>query len=392
MKTQKIIHIYCRAYDSHFPSKDSPYYYLAGWSSLQARSTIRYTDKYTVEIWRSEKEITTVVDKEIEGVKCRLFPLSNQGIKNILPITLLRELYREANTNCILINLHQIHNRNSYIIAYLFRNFPIVSHHHGEVPPIYRKATKLLHATVHNVKFILEKMVLKWIDCFSVISKVEKEYLEKIVDSDRIILEAGRVLFNGWKPIDKKEARAKLGIAENKKVIMYVGKYYKLKGVDVLLEIYENLKRKYNLELILIGGSSSDPLYRSVKLAGARDFGRLPHHELPLYYSAADVYLAPALEGTWVSFGGLSTAVIEALACNIPVVTTQLIHFPTNEWRKVGQIPKDRDDVVKCVSEILENPSSYRNCRSIAKKYYDLEKISRRTIKIYDMLFDKYYS
>ena len=120
MKTKKIIHIYCRAYDSHFPSKDSPYYYLAGWSSLQARSTIRYTDKYTVEIWRPEKEISTVVDKEIEGVKCRLFPLSNQGIKNILPVALLRELYREANTNCILINLHQIHNRNSYIIAYLF--------------------------------------------------------------------------------------------------------------------------------------------------------------------------------------------------------------------------------------------------------------------------------
>ena len=174
-------------------------------------------------------------------------------------------------------------------------------------------------------------------------------------------------------------------------MIIYVGKYYSLKGVDSILEIYPLLKKMYDLELLLIGGSASDPLYGLVKSLGIRHFGRLAHDELPLFYSAADLYLAPAFAGTWVPFGGLSTAIIEALACNIPVVTKQLIHFPTDEWSKVGLIPKDKNDVVNCISQIFENPSAYANCREVARKYYDLAGIMNRTIMIYDNLFEQYY-
>ena len=57
----------------------------------------------------------------------------------------------------------------------------------------------------------------------------------------------------------------------------------------------------------------------------------------------------------------------------------------------MGLIPKDKNDVVNCISQIFENPSAYANCREVARKYYDLAGIMNRTIMIYDNLFEQYY-
>lgn len=393
MKRKKIIHIYYRAYGPFFPPKSSPYYYLNGWSSLIARYTLRHTNEFVIENWRPEKEVNKIIEKEIQGIKCKLFPFSRiRG--NAISFAILKALRKEAKRHHILINLHCVHHLDTYIIAMLFRKYPLVIHHHGDTPPIYKESRSFYKFILHKLQTILEKRILKFVDYFSVVSKLEMGYLRRVTqDSRKVALEAARVYFDEWKPIDKEKARAMLGIPKNKKVLIYVGKYHKLKGVDIILKTYNYLRNMYDVELIMIGGAPCDPLYEAVKSAGVREYGYIPHESLPIYYSAADVYLLPSFDKKLcVNFGGITTAVIEALACNVPVVTRQLIHFPSNEWNKVGRIPRNENEVFKYVKEIFDAPQKFKDCRKVAQKYYDASKIMKNTINTYNKLFKMYYN
>jgi glycosyltransferase involved in cell wall biosynthesis len=236
----------------------------------------------------------------------------------------------------------------------------------------------------------VDRKVLSWVDHFSVIAKTEKEYLAQVVGENRVVLEQGRKHFKEWQPLDKNKARKKLGIDSKKKVLMYIGSYYKLKGVDHLIEAFQVLKKKYEIELLVIGGLPQDPLYEDLKNSGAIDYGRIPNDQLIWYFSAADIYCAPAIEGAWIKYGGLSTSIIEALACNVPVVSKQLLNFPKEEWKKVGEVPESPEDVIPSIEKILKYPGKY-SPRETAKKYYDFEPILKGNINVYDRLFSKYY-
>lgn len=387
MKKRKIIHIEHRAYGSYFPKEDSEYYYLAGWSSAVARQTVKYTNRYTIGNWRPEREIKKPIFREVQGIICRLFPpMRRKRFKDWSP-TMLRELRRQVKKNEILIHHSSIHSNSLYLIASIFRNTPIVAQHHGDSSPLIRFKQNRKISTL--LSYSIERICLKNIDHFFVLRKSEMEFLSKFVPKSRISVQTMGVDFEEFKPVDKVLARQKLGLPLNKKIILYVGKFYKLKSVDIILKTFQELKRKYyDIELILIGGYSTDHLYDDVRSSGARFYGYLPHNELPLYFSAADVYLLPAFSK---KYAGIDVAAIESLACGTPIVSTTLEDFPTNEWKKLGKIPRDEKDTVRCVSEMLANAKPFKNCREAAKKYYDWKNIIRRTVEVYDRLFEKYY-
>lgn len=386
MKKRKIVHIGRRAYDSYFPSKDSPYYYLAGWSSAVARQTLKYTDRYTIENWRPEREVNKPVTREVQGIMCRLFPAVSIKSFGDWSLSMLKELASQTKEYEILIHHSSIHSYSLYVIASIFKDTPIVAQHHGDSPLSVRYNNKRKLRTL--VSRFIEGKSLRYVDHFFVLRKSEMDYLSKYVSKSRLTLQTMGVDFDDFRPIDKMLARRQLGLPADKKVMLYVGKFYRLKGVDIILSVFEELKQKHSLELVLIGGFSSNELYDEVRSSGARFFGYLPHNELAAYFSAADIYLLPAFSK---AYAGIDVAAIESLACNVPVVSTTLEDFPTEEWQKLGKTPKNKSDVVECVSEIFENPSHYRSCREVAKKYYEWKRIISNTTKIYDMLFDKYY-
>jgi len=386
MKERKIIHIEYRAYGAFFPKKESAYYYLAGWSSSIARQTLKWTRRYKVENWRPEREVKKPIVREVQDITCRIFPAT--GLKRLRDLSpaMLAELRRQKKMHEILIHHSSIHRTSLCFISTIFRKIPIVAQQHGDLPSLmrFRQSKKLSTLLAH----LIEKSTLRNIDHFFVLRRSEMEFLSRSLDNPHVTIQTMGVDFDEFKPLDKKSSRKKLGFSEDKKIMLYVGKFYKLKGVDIMLKTFRELKRKYNIELVLIGGSLNDQLYDDVKLSGARFYGYLPHDELGLYYSAADVYLLPAFSK---KYAGHDVAAIESLACGTPIVSTTLKDHPSAEWRKLGIIPKDEKDVTRCVADVLENPKSFVDCRKIAKKYYDWKEIMQKTLEVYDMLFEKYY-
>ena len=101
--------------------------------------------------------------------------------------------------------------------------------------------------------------------------------------------------------------------------LLYAGRVSKDKNIDFLLDTYRLLiKWRPAVNLIVVG----DGPHLDAVRAAARTLprivcvGRVPHAELPKYYSAADLFVFPSTTDT---FG---QAVFEALACGLPAMVS----------------------------------------------------------------------
>ena len=130
-----------------------------------------------------------------------------------------------------------------------------------------------------------------------------------------------------FRPVDKADARKRLGFNAKEKIVLYVGRFAALKGIDRLLKAMTHLHDLQDLKLVIIGGDGAGaPEYIEFqKLSSELDIndkiffaGRLEQDELPQYYSAADLLAVPSYHE---SFGLVA---LEALACGTPVVATEV--------------------------------------------------------------------
>jgi D-inositol-3-phosphate glycosyltransferase len=125
-----------------------------------------------------------------------------------------------------------------------------------------------------------------------------------------------------FKPMDRAAARQRLGFDENESIVLYVGRFDPIKGIDRLLEAATHLRHHRRLRLVIIGGDGPDtPEYKNLqkmtRQLGIHNtvtfVGRIEQKFLPPYYSAADVLVVPSyLVG------------LESLACGTPVVANDV--------------------------------------------------------------------
>jgi len=103
-------------------------------------------------------------------------------------------------------------------------------------------------------------------------------------------------------------------LPDNAKIVLYVGRYGRYKGLNYLLEAFRMLPDNYYL--VLIGGEPSDKYDTDHVL----QLGPIPHEQLPYYYNACDVFVLPSID-RGEAFGLVG---LEALACDVPIITTDL--------------------------------------------------------------------
>jgi D-inositol-3-phosphate glycosyltransferase len=135
------------------------------------------------------------------------------------------------------------------------------------------------------------------------------------------------VNLNLFCPLDKIASRKQLGFAQDESVVLFVGRFAPLKGIDRLLEAMAHLKHHRRLRLVIVGGDgNSTPesqrlqeLSRQLSIQDSITFaGRIEQYRLPPYYSAADVLVVPS---HYESFGLVA---LESLASGTPVVATRV--------------------------------------------------------------------
>jgi D-inositol-3-phosphate glycosyltransferase len=180
-----------------------------------------------------------------------------------------------------------------------------------------------------ELRITTEKHLAAHCDRILAASEREKEHLIRFcgVPRETVGVVPCGVDLERFRPVGKARAREQLGLDPDEPVLLYVGRFAALKGIDRLLETTAHLKRNRDLRLLVVGGDGektpeSQELKSLSRRFGILDrvtfTGRVDHEDMPLYYSAADVL---ALPSHYESFGLVA---LESLACGTPVVTTRV--------------------------------------------------------------------
>jgi glycosyltransferase involved in cell wall biosynthesis len=131
-----------------------------------------------------------------------------------------------------------------------------------------------------------------------------------------------------FKPINKNVARIALGLHRDDVVLISVGGLVERKGYHRVIEIMPELTAAFpTLRLLIVGGATAegnnrDQLEQQVKdlgmAANVQFLGPKPHDKLADVLSAADVFVLATSNEGWAN------VFLEAMACGLPVVTTDV--------------------------------------------------------------------
>jgi D-inositol-3-phosphate glycosyltransferase len=147
-------------------------------------------------------------------------------------------------------------------------------------------------------------------------------------DPERVFIVPPGVDLATFQPMERADARREIGYG-NDRLLLFVGRLERLKGVEIAIRALALLRdrRHDDVRLLILGEDShegdeseKDRLKAIAAEAGVRDrvdfVGSVAHHELPYFYSAADVCVMPSYSE---SFGLVA---LEAQACGCPVVAS----------------------------------------------------------------------
>lgn len=114
------------------------------------------------------------------------------------------------------------------------------------------------------------------------------------------------------------EIKNNLGIKKKSKVILFVGRFVDLKGIDILLNSLVDIKTE-EITVLIVGGKEKAEylkIVKNIKKAEIIFKNFQSKSEIEKYYRIADLFVFPTRQDVW----GL--VVNEALSFGVPVITT----------------------------------------------------------------------
>jgi len=264
----------------------------------------------------------------------------------------------------------------------------------------------IIISSIHSEYFggILREKLLKWTDRFcNITTIVSKGAAERMIDLKVVSKNKLKVIYNGIDlenfPFRKLEARTKirkeLNIEENKKILISVGRLHEAKGCPYLIKAMKILKEKYPHILLIVLGEGPEgkkieeqikelKLEKNILLLGQKE-------NISEYLNASDVFVMPSL------WEGLPIALLEAMACGLPVVAT-----------RVGGVPEVVEDGKSSFLVELKNPRGLaekiiktlemseeerkkmgEHGRKIVEKKFSIEQMVKEYENLYQELLEK---
>jgi len=191
---------------------------------------------------------------------------------------------------------------------------------------------------------------------------------------------------NKFRVMARQEARQQLGLDEDKRYLLYVGRLVAVKGLDLLLDAFAQLTQKWrDVELLLIGdGAEREALKHQATALGIRDkvhfVGAQPHERVVLWMNAGDVFCLPSHKE------GLPTVLLEALACGTPIVATSVGGIPEIVAEgQVGRLVRSRDpkEMAACIEEVMETRWDRQRLRDYVAERFSFDVVTKKLLEMY---------
>ncbi len=202
----------------------------------------------------------------------------------------------------------------------------------------------------------------------AVCQALKDRLVELGIPTDRV-----RVLRNGvdlarFRPVDRAEARAALGLPPEPHLLVSVGQLIERKGHDLVIGALAELP---GVHLAIAGNGPLRPALEAqaaaLGVAGrVRFLGAVPHDRLRLVYGAADVsVLASSREG-WAN------VLLESMACGTPVVASAVWGTPEVVAEPAaGMLMPERSaaGAAAAIRRLLDDPPPSAATRTYAEQF-----------------------
>jgi glycosyltransferase involved in cell wall biosynthesis len=251
---------------------------------------------------------------------------------------------------------------------------------HDALERIYRKVDALIVHAENNKK--------EFVSTFEV--NPEKIY---------VIPHGSNDLFYTDKRMSKEVAKEQLGLFRGKKVILFFGLIKRYKGLEHLIEAFQEVKERLDNVILLIVGKiyDGDPegfkFYSDLirELRGREDILCVDDYilleKIALYFCASDVVVLPYIRNY------TSGILLSAYAAGRPVVVTDTGSLKEGvEVGKSGFVvpPKDTKALAAAIVETIKNRNQNdemgRYAKSLAENKYSWSSVASKTIALYRLL------
>ncbi len=299
-----------------------------------------------------------------------------------------------------------ISRRNKYALSHNFdvvhimgANLPLLDQYF--LKPLTKKLPVVL--TVHDVMPHYKRFVSK--DSFMrrnlriphrLIVHFEngKEQLMKRweIDSDKIdVIPHGLIPVKNMLSIS--DARRKLDLPENKKILLFFGSIRPNKGLDVLLETMSEIVKKNPDILLVIAGAlprdmSFQPFQNLIVKLNLNEHIKtfiefIPDEEVDLFFTASDLVVLP-----YKNFESQSGVLLRACSHKKPIVASNvgaMSEIVSSD--RIGELaePDNVKSLALAIEKVLKNPDVYlsRYNPGLGDKY-NWENIGKLTLRCYE--------
>ena len=169
--------------------------------------------------------------------------------------------------------------------------------------------------------------------------------------------------------------------------------FHRYKGLEYLLKALKIVKKEIPAVKLIVGGKGVlmekyKKTAASLGLGETVEFhGFIPDNKITEYYTRANIFILPSTSSVQEGFGIVA---LEAMACQTPVISTEIVGIAADlKESKSGIIipPKNVDKLADAIIKLLTDKASTKkmgiNGRKLVEKKYTWKKIAEMTEKVY---------
>jgi len=342
---------------------------------------------YTSDVKDFDSRLNTNPFKVVDGIMVHYYPnLAMMPVKKLkLFITPQLVSYARKDVNRFdVIHLHEYRTFQNIVVHYYARKYgvPYVLQARGSLPRIMAwRRSKWVYDVLFGYRLLR--------DAARVIALTQTEaqqYRAMGVPEDKIAVIPNGIDLSEYANLPPKGSfREKFSVDDDKKIILYLGRIHKIKGLDILVRAYAYVVNKLGVNdglLVIAGGDDGylDELELLLNQLRTADNILLTG---PLYgkdkleaYVDADVFILPSRYETFPN------VVLEAYACSKPVIASNIqsisdivIHGKTGLLFRAGNV----QELAEMIVYVLEHPEEARNmghsARKLAEEKFSIDKV-----------------
>lgn len=327
------------------------------WNVSKTNSPAYGTAKYENHLWRGLRELSAVNDR---------IQRRDGKIRGSMPVSWLMR-FQPGHHNLVHATFQTVSPA-----AFFHRPKKFVITVHDLAPLVYKSEQRDLSLKLQWKATLPALRAADHLIAISEFTKSEMQRLMGIPESKITVVRQG-IDREVYYPRDKHSSREHFGLDHDADYILVVSSNLEHKRTEVIGEILEKLqKNKSNVKVLKAGYGqeiSNDQVVNT---------GWVAEEDMPLLYSAADVYLHPS------EYEGFGLPVLEAMSCGTPVVARDVASIPEIVGNTTDLLPADANPR-QFAESVLEHLNREYPVEELVERSraFSWKKTARKTAEVY---------